>query len=126
LTDVQGIQEDASAPSRRGGVGRKTGQSELAKKALRTGAGSGHGRSAWSAPSALDDSMARLDLLDPSQRIEAFQKEAGEFFISLHELPATLEKMSEAMREAARSLQFEKAAELRDRIRRLKVMSLAL
>jgi excinuclease UvrABC nuclease subunit len=34
--------------------------------------------------------------------------------------------MSEEMREAARALQFERAADLRDRIKRLKVLSLAL
>ena len=125
LTDSSGAQETESL-GRKGSSGRRSSQSELAKKALRTGAGSGHGRSAWSDPSLSDDSMARLDLLDPTQRIEALQKEAGEFFISLQELPLTIEKMSEAMREAARSLQFEKAAELRDRIKRLKIMSLAL
>jgi len=105
---------------------RKTSKAELAKKTLRTGVGSGHGKSVWSEGSSPQQSMANLDLLDPEQRLEAFAKEAGEYFTSMHELPQTIEKMTEAMREAARSLQFEKAAELRDRIKRLKVMSLAL
>ncbi|HUP56018.1 MAG TPA: excinuclease ABC subunit UvrB [Bdellovibrionota bacterium] len=89
-----------------------------AKRALRTGAGSGHGKSLWSA--------AEPDLLDEAARVEQIQHVAGDYFTSLADLPKTIRQMDTEMKDAARALQFERAAELRDRLRRLKMLSLAV
>lgn len=94
----------------------------LAKRALRTGAGSGHGKSLWSAA----ETPVELDHLDPAQKLQEIQEMAGEYFVSLEKLPASIAKMDTEMREAAKAMQFEKAAELRDRIKRLKLLSLGI
>ena len=105
---------------------RLPNKSQLAKRALRTGAGSGHGKSLWSAAEPTAAAIAHLDLLDPAARIDEIKEIAGEYFISLEELPKIIAKMGEEMRDAARAMQFETAAQLRDRIKRLKVLSLGL
>jgi excinuclease ABC subunit B len=111
------------------GVVRLSDKAQLAKAVLRTGAGSGHGKSVWSAaepglPAA--ESVARLDFLDPAEKLTEIQRLAAEDFTSLEQLPGTIEKMQKKMAEAARALQFEKAADLRDRIKQLKVLSLGI
>jgi excinuclease ABC subunit B len=109
-------------------VARHLDKAALAKRALRTGAGSGHGRSLWSAadPGAAAEAVAGLDLLDESGRLAEIQSAAGEHFTSIQEIPMAIKKMNEEMREAAKAMQFERAAELRDRVKRLKMLSLAL
>lgn len=97
----------------------------LAKRALRTGAGSGHGKSLWSAAESAA-AMQALDMLDPNERIAEIRELAGEFFTSPEQLPKIISTMEAEMKEAARAMQFEKAAELRDRLKRLKVLSLGL
>ncbi len=47
-----------------------------------------------------------------------------EEYISLKEIPSRIEKLKKEMREAARRLEFERAAEIRDRIQRLEEMAL--
>jgi excinuclease ABC subunit B len=98
----------------------------LAKRALRTGAGSGHGQSVWSAAENGAEAVAGLDLLDSSATIAAIAQAAGDYFTKIEELPRTIKKMEEAMREAAKQLQFEEAAQLRDRLRRVRALSLGL
>jgi excinuclease ABC subunit B len=93
----------------------------LAKRALRTGAGSGHGQSLWAAAE-----VANLDLLDAVGRVDSIKEAAGEFFTQIAALQKIIETMEGAMREAAKAMQFEKAAELRDRIKRLKILRLGL
>jgi excinuclease ABC subunit B len=97
----------------------------LAKRALRTGAGSGHGKSLWSAADSAN-AIAGLDMLDAAGRIEDIQNTAGEFFTKLEHLPKIITAMEDEMRQTAKAMQFEKAAALRDRIKRLKVLSLGL
>ena len=101
-------------------------KADLAKRALRTGAGSGHGRSLWSAAEPQSVAMSNLDLLDSASRLEEIKETAGEFFTQVEDLSKMISKMSEEMRDAAKAMQFERAAELRDRIKRLKVLSLGL
>jgi excinuclease ABC subunit B len=101
-------------------------KSALAKRALRTGAGSGHGKSLWSAAEVSHLAVANLDLLDPASRLDEITEVAGEFFTSLEQLAQIITKMNEEMREAAKAMQFERAAQLRDRVKRLKVLSLGL
>lgn len=98
-----------------------------AKRALRTGTGSGHGKSLWSAAEdSANAQMAGLDLLDVTATTEAIAQTAGEYFTTLEELPKCISKMESAMKNAARDLQFEQAAQLRDRLRRLRALSLGL
>jgi excinuclease ABC subunit B len=101
-------------------------KAQLAKRALRTGAGSGHGKSLWSAAEPKEAAVATLDLLDEAETVEQIRKVAGDYFTKLEELQKTLSTMDGDMREAARAMQFERAAELRDRIKRLKILKLGL
>ena len=109
----------------RTGRGRSTESAELAKKALRTGSGSGHGKSLWSAAEA-PSFMASLDLVDESLQLDQIQELAGEYFKGLERLPQAITEIDKAMKEAAQKLQFEEAARLRDRLRKLKLLSLRL
>jgi len=101
-------------------------KAQLAKRALRTGAGSGHGRSLWSAAESTAVAVANLDLLDPTAKIQDMRETAGEYFTSLEDIAGILVKMDADMRVAAKAMQFEQAAELRDRIKRLKILNLGL
>ncbi|HLD98947.1 MAG TPA: excinuclease ABC subunit UvrB [Bdellovibrionota bacterium] len=100
-------------------------KSVLAKRALRTGAGSGHGKSLWSAAEP-EVAIAQLDLVDASERVAQVRDAAGEYFVSLETIPQTIKKMDADMRQAAKEMQFEEAAAIRDRIRRLKILALGL
>lgn len=52
--------------------------------------------------------------------------EAKEEYLSLKEIPSRIEKLKKEMMEAARRLEFERAAEIRDRIQRLEELALKL
>ena len=101
-------------------------KAQLAKRALRTGAGSGHGKSLWSAAASSQLEMSNLDYLDPSTRVTEIREIAGDYFTSLEGIAQSIQKMEIDMKESAKALQFEKAAELRDRVKRLKLLSLGL
>ena len=104
-------------------------KAQLAKRALRTGAGSGHGRSHQlqaAESEAAAAAVAGLDMLDEAGQIEQIREAAGEYFTSMGEIKKTIGKMDAEMKDAARAMQFERAAELRDRIKRLKILSLSL
>lgn len=101
-------------------------KAQQAKRALRTGAGSGHGRGLYGASDSAAVAVAGLDLLDESERLEEIRIAAGEHFTSIEALPKVISAMEQEMRLAAKAMQFEKAAELRDRLKRIKMLSLAL
>ncbi|MFN7684326.1 MAG: excinuclease ABC subunit UvrB [Oligoflexia bacterium] len=101
----------------------KQNSAVLAKRALRTGAGSGHSKSLWT---AAEDAVAGLDLLDAAATVDAIAETAGEYFTKIEELAKSMRKMEADMREAAQKLDFEQAARLRDRLRRLRALSLGL
>jgi excinuclease ABC subunit B len=103
--------------------GARSDSAVLAKRALRTGAGSGHGKSVWTAS---EEAVAGLDLLDAAGTHEAIAQTAGEYFTTLDELPKAIRKMESDMKGAAQKLDFEQAARLRDRLRRLRALSLGL
>jgi excinuclease ABC subunit B len=103
--------------------GARSDSAVLAKRALRTGAGSGHGKSLWT---AAEEAVAGLDLLDAAGTHEAIAQTAGEYFTTLEELPKSIRKMESDMKGAAQKLDFEQAARLRDRLRRLRALSLGL
>lgn len=111
---------------------RGTSTGKIAKRALRTGAGSGHGQSLWSAAESQGSGaakMAELDLIDGSERIEHVRRIAGEFFVEVNGSPdisKTLSALESEMRHAAKAMQFERAAELRDRMKQIKLLNLGL
>jgi excinuclease ABC subunit B len=106
--------------------GRRVAEkAEMAKRVLGTGRGSGHGKSLWSAADSAN-SIQTLDLVDQTVVVEHLRAEAGEFFTSLFELNGVLKAMTAAMKDASHDLDFEKAAGLRDRIRRIKELQLHL
>ncbi len=67
-----------------------------------------------------------LDYTDEFSRIEAVKAILGDRFTTLEKVPNVIKKMEQEMKEAAVNLQFEKAAEIRDVIRRLKVLALSI
>jgi excinuclease ABC subunit B len=109
---------------------RISDKAALAKRALRTGAGSGHGRSIWSAadtgPGSAAAAIAGLDLLDEAGRFDEIRAAAGEYFTSMEQLASAIGKMEAEMKNAAKAMQFENAAQLRDRIKRLKLLNLGI
>ena len=73
--------------------------------------------------------MAELDLIDGSERIEHVRRIAGEFFVEVNGSPdisKTLSALESEMRHAAKAMQFERAAELRDRMKQIKLLNLGL
>ncbi len=92
-------------------------RSLLAKKALRTGPGE-QGRQAnlWTA--------AESTWLSEEDRLKEIQELAGDFFTSLEALTQSIRSMEEEMKKSAKNMQFEQAAELRDRIKRLRWLNL--
>jgi excinuclease ABC subunit B len=67
-----------------------------------------------------------LDYTDEFSRVEALRAILGSRFTSLEKVPNVIRKMEQEMKEAAVNLQFEKAAELRDVIRRVKALALSI
>jgi len=117
------VQKAIPAPIVSDDSGEAKSSAVLAKRALRTGSGSGHGKSLWT---AAEEGMSELDLLDAAGTHQAIVETAGEYFTTLEELPKAVRKIESAMRESAQKLDFEKAAQLRDRLRRLRALSLGL
>jgi excinuclease ABC subunit B len=70
--------------------------------------------------------VSELDYVDPGEKVELIKELAGEYFTSVEEIPVMIGKMSLDMQDAAKAMNFETAAELRDRIKRLKMLSLGL
>jgi excinuclease ABC subunit B len=126
MTPMDSDETDHLSTARAPKQGKLSDKAELAKRALRTGAGSGHGKSLWGAAESSAVAISNLDLLDPAEKLEDIRVTAAEYFTTPENLQQTIEKMTAAMREAAKAMQFEKAADLRDRIKRLKLISLAL
>ncbi len=67
-----------------------------------------------------------LDYVDELSRAEAIKTILGNRFVSLEKLPSTIKKLEAEMKEAATALEFEKAADLRDLVKRVKLLSLEL
>lgn len=71
-------------------------------------------------------SEADRDFFDGTDRLTQLQQIAGEFFESLEKIPETIQEMENQMRTLAKKMDFEGAAHLRDRIQRLKKLSLTV
>ena len=74
--------------------------------------------------SSLRDSIWEQDYVTVPTRAETRRSRREQ--IPAHEIPALVESLRRDMREAARELAFERAAELRDRIRELEAERLRL
>ena len=95
----------------------------MAKKVLGTGKGSGHGRSLWGQTGVQE---AQLDFADESEKLAALEDAAGDYFTGLNEIDKALKEMQKDMKAAAKEMDFEKAAELRDRVHLVKRIQLEL
>jgi len=67
-----------------------------------------------------------LDQLDLESKWVEIQKLAAEYWLSFDRLSESIHLMQEAMQKAARQMQFEEAAALRDRLRCLRVLMLGI
>lgn len=67
-----------------------------------------------------------LDYVDEISRADQIKELLGTRFVSLEKIPGTLKKIEAEMKEAAKNLEFEKAAELRDVVKRVRQLSLEL
>ena len=96
---------------------KQADRAQVAKRALGTGRkGTQLQQSLWAAEN---------DWLDTLSLEDQIKELAGDFFNGLEKLKtSTLPKMEKAMKDAAKELQFEKAASMRDRLKRLKELSL--
>jgi excinuclease ABC subunit B len=81
-----------------------------------------HGITPQTIKKAIAESWAEADYVDVSTIVA---EEAAEY-VSLEQLPKQIANLERQMRKAAAELEFEQAAELRDRIQRLRQQELAL
>ncbi|NDF14903.1 excinuclease ABC subunit UvrB [bacterium] len=72
------------------------------------------------------DAALMLDYVDEMSKIDAIKFLLGPRFTSIEKLPRVLKKLEEEMHESAKALEFEKAAELRDVIKRVRFLSLEI
>jgi excinuclease UvrABC helicase subunit UvrB len=97
---------------------RDATKSALAKRALGTGRGSQPQRqNLWA---------ETVDFVDQVEIEDQIKQLAGSDFESFERLPQLIARFEKRMKEEAQSLKFEKAAEYRDKVKRLKVLSLSL
>lgn len=122
----QTIQKRIAEPVRAEGGDGKLGQGMWpnAEGAEKGGVMSGRARGIRTLQQQIDARL--LDYVDEISRADAIKTLLGDRFTSLEKLPATVRKMEAEMREAAKNLEFEKAAELRDMLRQLKMLSLEI
>ncbi len=126
----EGEEYDGGQLSRSRGAGKRNADSAAhAKRALGTGRKAPAGESkfgiTWE-PSRDAALMAQADLVDEAGTEAQAKEIAGEFFLGMDRIGATIARMEQEMKEEAKALRFEKAASLRDRVRQLKMIELAL
>jgi len=120
---------DLIVPENFGDTDKKSNKALMAKKLLGTGRGSGHGKSLWSDTEVKkqpEKVLSQLDYVDQSKVFEQIKTLAGDFFTSYEQIGKTIQKMEKEMKKEAKDMNFEKAAELRDRIHHLKNLSLEI
>ncbi|MCC7443022.1 MAG: UvrB/UvrC motif-containing protein, partial [Bdellovibrionales bacterium] len=116
---------DLIAPAESIDGGGPEDRAAMAKRVLGTGRGSGHGQGLWSAAEAAQ-AMSELDRMDREQVLEEIRGLAAEDFTDFEHLDQTIQKMGARMKSAATDLDFERAADLRDRVQRLKRLKLMI
>ncbi|MEL6544184.1 MAG: excinuclease ABC subunit UvrB, partial [Myxococcota bacterium] len=75
-------------------------------------------------PQTIKKAIKTLSPIDPSLFVEVSNEDEEDKEIALDDIPKTLEKLRAKMKEAADALEYEKAAQLRDKIRELESMHL--
>jgi excinuclease ABC subunit B len=102
-------------------------EKRAADKAAKNGASDGKTKQLQSIQALYGEVQGKmLDYVDEISRAEQIKRLLGDRFVSLEKLPSTMKKMENEMKEAATNLQFEKAAEIRDVLRKVKLLSLEL
>jgi len=112
--DGDGQREKAGSRGRRSSL-----SASHAQRALRTGPDSAKSPNLWTA-------AAGGEPFDEVTKVEEIRAVAGEYFTSMEALHKIIPKMDQDMRAAAKDMAFEKAAGLRDRMRRLKFLMLGM
>jgi len=102
LVTPEGLEDASDSRSTQKSFNKKE-KALLAKRMLGTGAGSGQGRR-----------------IDETQALDRAKELAGEYFTEFKKIERSLQLMEKDMKKAASDLDFEKAAELRDRVHELK------
>ena len=77
-------------------------------------------------PLHLREAESMLDYTDEISRLDTIKKLLGDRFTTLEKLPSVVKKLEGEMKEAAIALDFEKAAQLRDLIKKLKFLALEI
>ncbi|MBI3535305.1 MAG: UvrB/UvrC motif-containing protein, partial [Deltaproteobacteria bacterium] len=70
--------------------------------------------------------VMQLDLVDEGVQLDRVKELTGEYFTTIDKLPEAIEVMEKDMKEKAKLLQFEDAALLRDRVKKLKSLAMFL
>ncbi|MBI4924725.1 MAG: excinuclease ABC subunit UvrB [Bdellovibrio sp.] len=70
--------------------------------------------------------VMQLDLIDEGAQLDRVKELTGEYFTTIEKLPETIGVMEKDMKEKAKLLQFEDAALLRDRVKKLRGLALRL
>jgi excinuclease ABC subunit B len=126
----EGQEYDGGQLSRSSRGKRSSEKAALAKQALGTGRKSDEvgGSALWRAAAEMSaaGALQDLDLVDEGGTESQAKEIAGEYFLGMERLKDSIARMEQEMREEAKSLRFEKAADLRDRVRRLKLIELSL
>jgi excinuclease ABC subunit B len=77
-------------------------------------------------PPGLSQAESLLDYSDEISRLDTIKNLLGDRFTSLEKLPQVVKKLEVEMKEAAIALDFEKAAKMRDLIKRVKFLALEI
>ncbi|MBY0372002.1 excinuclease ABC subunit UvrB [bacterium] len=92
------------------------------RRALQEEYNKAHGITPASVKKNIQDPLYRMENMDYFE-VKVAQKKAG-YTAGLQNLPKEIEKIEKMMRKAAKDLEFEKAAELRDRLNELKKLQI--
>jgi excinuclease ABC subunit B len=78
------------------------------------------------ATATLREEMSMLDYTDELSKVDMIKRLLGDRFTTLEKVPYAVKKIEIEMKEAAIALDFEKAAKLRDMIKKLKFLALEI
>ena len=78
------------------------------------------------ATATLREEMSMLDYTDELSKVDMIKRLLGDRFTTLEKVPQAVKKIEIEMKEAAIALDFEKAAKLRDMIKKLKFLALEI
>ncbi len=110
----------------RGSHSSKSERAQATKHALRTGGDQGRRASLWAAADSGAAAVAALDFVDGVSCVEQIREAAGEYFTQVEDLSKIIREMDTEMKKSAKALEFERAADLRDRVKRLGRLKLSL